>query len=104
MRPALRPTRWPLTAKVPLLVVALMIGVAVVIGKVVLDRLASDQESNLRLLTNAYLDGLSTAVLPHVARRDVWETFDTLDRAPTLLFQAGSRVNHGHADRKAHTL
>ncbi len=34
-----------------------------------------------RLLTNAYLDGLSAAVLQPVLRADVWETFDALDRA-----------------------
>jgi signal transduction histidine kinase len=72
---------WPLTVKVPLLVVLLMVGVAAVISHVVLLRLEHDQETNLRLLTGAYLDGLSTAVLPAVIRRDVWETFDALDRA-----------------------
>ncbi len=58
-----------------------MIGVAVLISQFVLSRLASDQESNLRLLTSAYLDGLSAAVLPAAQRADVWEAFDALDRA-----------------------
>lgn len=77
----LRVTSWPLTAKVPLLVAGLMIAVAVAISQIVLTRLAQDQETNLRLLSNAYLDGLSAAVLPAVIRSDVWETFDALDRA-----------------------
>src|SRR5579863_4390862 len=72
---------WPLAWKVPLLVAGLMVGIAAMISQVVLSRLASDQESNLRLLTNAYLDGLSAAVLQPVLRADVWETFDALDRA-----------------------
>ena len=73
--------RLPLTLKVPLLVAALVIVVAVIISQVVLSRLIKDQEANLALLANAYLDGLSAAVLPAVIRGDVWETFDALDRA-----------------------
>ena len=72
---------WPLTLKVPLLVAALMIAVAVIISQIVLSRLVKDQEANLTLLANAYLDGLSATVLPAVIRGDVWETFDALDRA-----------------------
>lgn len=80
---ALRRTfsRWPMTVKVPLLVAALMIAVAVVISNIVLTRLSDTQEEHLRQLTGAYLDGLSTALQPFVIRRDVWETFDVLDRA-----------------------
>ncbi|HEV2549433.1 MAG TPA: HAMP domain-containing sensor histidine kinase [Stellaceae bacterium] len=59
----------------------LMVAVAIVVSQVVLSRLERDQETNLRLLTSAYLDGLSAAVLPAVVRADVWETFDALDRA-----------------------
>jgi hypothetical protein len=44
---------WPLAWKVPLLVAGLMVGIAVMISQVVLGRLASDQESNLRQLTDA---------------------------------------------------
>lgn len=77
----LRITSWPLTVKVPLLVAGLMVAVAVAISQIVLSRLAKDQETNLRLLSNAYLDGLSAAVLPAVIRSDVWEAFDALDRA-----------------------
>ncbi|MBI1776215.1 MAG: HAMP domain-containing histidine kinase [Proteobacteria bacterium] len=74
-------TSWPLALKVPLLVAALMVAIAVTISQVVLSRLVKDQESNLALLTGAYLDGLSAAVLPAVIRGDVWEAFDSLDRA-----------------------
>ncbi len=76
-----RITSWPLAWKVPLLVAGLMVGIAVMISQVVLSRLASDQESNLRVLTDAYLDGLSAAVLQSTIRADIWETFDALDRA-----------------------
>ena len=72
---------WRLTVKVPLLVAGLMIAVAVVISQTVLSHLARDQEDKLSLLTDAYLDGISAAVLPAVIRADVWEAFDVLDRA-----------------------
>jgi two-component system, OmpR family, sensor kinase len=81
MRDVLHPRSWPLALKVPLLVAFLMIAVAVVVSHVVLQSLAEDQETNLRQLTESYLDGLSTALLPNVLRHDVWETFDILDRA-----------------------
>lgn len=72
---------WPLAWKVPLLAVGLLVGVAAVISQSVLNRLESDQENNLRLLTSAYLDGLSAAVLQSALHADVWEAFDALDRA-----------------------
>jgi signal transduction histidine kinase len=80
----LNPMRWRLTLKIPLLVVLLMVCVAVAISNVVLRRLAADQEMHLRELTDSYLDGLSAAVQPNLLRRDVWETFDALDRARGL--------------------
>src|ERR1700741_2528396 len=82
----------PLTAKIPLAVAALMILVATLVSQVVLSRLESDQENNLRLLAGAYLDGISAAVLPAVIRADVWETFDALDRARGKY--AGLAVRH----------
>ena len=72
---------WPLVVRVPVLVAGLMVTVAVTTSQVVLWRFAQDQESNLRLLTSAYLDGLSAAVLPALVRRDTREVFDALDRA-----------------------
>jgi signal transduction histidine kinase len=72
---------WPLVVKVPVLVAGLMVTVAVTTSQVVLWRFAQDQESNLGLLTGAYLDGLSAAVLPALVRRDVRAVFDALDRA-----------------------
>ena len=76
---------WPLVVKVPVLVAGLMVTVAVATSQVVLWRFAQDQKSNLELLTGAYLDGLSAAVLPALVRRDARGVFDALDRA----FDAG---------------
>jgi signal transduction histidine kinase len=78
------PWHWPLTLKIPLVVVLLMVAVALAISNVVMRRLAADQETHLRELADSYLDGLSTAVQPNLLRRDIWETFDALDRARGL--------------------
>jgi len=72
---------WPLVVKVPVLVAGLMVTVAFTTSQVVLWRFAQDQESNLKLLTGAYLDALTAAVLPALVRRDTREVFDALDRA-----------------------
>ena len=39
------------------------------------------QEERLRELARLHVEGLSVALGPAVLRRDVWEVFDTLDRA-----------------------
>lgn len=76
-----RPGRWPLALRVPVLVSLLMIAAAAVLSQGVLQRLSRDQERHLGELSAAYLDGLATALQPAAIRRDVWETFDALDRA-----------------------
>lgn len=75
------PINWPLVVKVPLFVVVLMVGVSVAISQVVLSRLEKIQEQSLADLSAAYLDGLSTAIVPFLVRQDVWETYDALSRA-----------------------
>jgi signal transduction histidine kinase len=79
---------WPLVVKVPVLVAGLMVTVAVTTSQVVLWRFAQDHESNLGLLTGAYLDGLSAAVLPALVRRDARGVFDALDRAQVHQYAA----------------
>ncbi len=76
-----RVLRLPLAIKVPLLVAALMIGVAAAISKLVLLRLEATQAAHFAELGGAYLDGLSTALHLSVIRRDPWEAFDALDRS-----------------------
>jgi len=58
-----------------------MLTVSTVITDGVLSRLASTQSRHLSELTNAYLDGISSSILPHLLRDDVWETYDALKRA-----------------------
>lgn len=74
-------SNWPLALKVPMLVAGLTVIVAIVISQVVLSRLAREQEASLRSITSAFMDGVSTAVTPGLLRQDVWEAFDSLDRA-----------------------
>ncbi len=74
----------PLRVKAPVIVAALTVCVAVIISQVVMARLTENQEKSLHQLTSAYLDGVATSVLPHVIRRDVWETFDALSRSRQL--------------------
>ncbi|MBB3900050.1 sensor histidine kinase [Roseococcus suduntuyensis] len=78
---ALAPRRWPLALRVPLLITLLMVGVAGAISKLVLVRLEAVQATHFEELSDAYLDGLSTALLPAMIRRDAWEAFDALDRS-----------------------
>jgi signal transduction histidine kinase len=72
---------WPVSWKAPLLAAGLLVAISATISQFVLNRLATDQEVNLHSLTDAYLDGISAAVVQPVLRGDVWETFDALDRA-----------------------
>jgi signal transduction histidine kinase len=76
----LRIAAWPLAVKIPVLVAGLMVSVAAVTSQVVLWQFVEDQKSNLLLLSKAYLDSVSAAILPAVVREDVWEAFDALER------------------------
>jgi signal transduction histidine kinase len=80
----IRPSSWPVVLKVPVLVALLMVAISVVLTDQVLKRLAESQERHFRELTAAYLDGLSSSVIPSVLRDDAWETFDSLDRSRSL--------------------
>lgn len=79
-----RPSHWPITIKVPLLVAALMLAISFVISNTVLSRLAQTQERHLQTLSRSYVDGLSANLLPQMLREDVWEVFDMLDRARSV--------------------
>lgn len=78
---ATKPFSWPITVKIPMLVVLLMFIVSAVITNRVLARLADTQERHLEQLASAYLDGLSASLIPSVVREDIWEVFDALDRS-----------------------
>ena len=84
------PRRWPLALRVPLLITLLMMGIAATISKLVLLRLEATQATHFEELSGAYLDGLSTALLPAMIRRDPWEAFDALDRSRTRYRGVGA--------------
>jgi signal transduction histidine kinase len=71
----------PITVKVPVVVVILMVAVGVTASERVLSRLVDTQERQLSDLANAYLDGLASPLIEPVLRGDPWEIFDILDQA-----------------------
>ncbi len=84
MKPLVNPSELPITVKVPLLVTVFMLAISFVISNTVLSRLAQTQERHLQTLSRAYVDGLSANLVPNILREDVWEVFDTLDRARSV--------------------
>lgn len=74
----------PITLKAPVLVVVLMVVISGVISERVLNRLAETQRRHIEGLVAAYLDGLSSSLVPHVLNDDIWEVFDALERSRSL--------------------
>lgn len=77
--------RWlapiPLSIKLPLLAVAMMVFVGTMASQQVLRSLAQVQDERIRELARMHVEGLSVALGPLVLRHDIWEVYDTLDRA-----------------------
>lgn len=73
--------RLPLSLKLPLLAAAMMVLVGAVASQQVLRALAQVQDARVQELARMHVEGLSVALGPLVLRRDVWEVYDTLDRA-----------------------
>ncbi len=80
-RTIFRPASWPISLKIPLVVALLTILIGSIFTERVLGKLSDIQDQNLKELSGAYLDGISSSVLPHVLRDDIWEVFDTIDRS-----------------------
>jgi signal transduction histidine kinase len=80
----------PLSLKVPLLAAILMVVVGIAASRQVLTSLGEVQDARLRELVAMHVDGLSVALGPQVLRQDIWEIFDTLDRATTA--SSGKRM------------
>ena len=74
---------WPISMKIPLVVAILMIAIGSLVTERVLAKLSEIQNQNLKELSGAYLDGLSSLVLPHILRKDIWEVFDAVERSKT---------------------
>jgi signal transduction histidine kinase len=72
---------WPISVRAPLVVALLMLIISVAVSNRVLTRLQETQEHNLQQLSAAYLDGVTTSLIPAVVNDDPWEAFDILDRS-----------------------
>jgi len=71
----------PLSIKLPLLAAAMMVLVGAVASQQVLRSLARVQDARVQELAQMHVEGLSVALGPLVLRHDIWEVYDTLDRA-----------------------
>lgn len=71
----------PLSLRAPLAVAALMLLVGAVASQQVLATLGDFQQARIRELAQLHIEALSVALGPHVLRNDVWEIYDTLERA-----------------------
>lgn len=71
----------PLFFRLPLLAAAMMVLVGAVASQQVLRALAGVQDARVQELAQMHVEGLAVALGPLVVRRDVWEVYDTLDRA-----------------------
>lgn len=73
--------RIPLSIRVPLLTALLMVALGVVASQQVLAALDRLQDARIREIARLHVETLSVALGPHVLRDDVWEVYDTLQRA-----------------------
>jgi len=93
--------RIPLSLRVPLLAAGLMILVGIIASRQVLSTLGQVQDARIRELAQLQVESLSVALGPHVLRDDIWEVYDTLERAAgetegrRMVFTAVAD-EHGH--------
>jgi len=73
--------RFPLSLQVPLITAALMLLVGFFASQQVLSTLGKVQNARIKELAQLQIEALSVALGPEVLRKDVWEIYDTLDRA-----------------------
>jgi signal transduction histidine kinase len=70
-----------LSIRIPLLVAVLMLSVGAVGSQLVLSALDRQQVARIQELARLHVEALSVALGPHVLRNDIWEVYDTLERA-----------------------
>lgn len=75
--------RIPISLRVPALTALLMIVLGILASQQVLTALSRLQDDRVRETALQHISGLSVALGPQVLRKDIWEVFDTLDRART---------------------
>ncbi len=95
--------RIPLSLRVPLLTVVLMLLVGVFASQQVLRTLENVQNARIRELAHLRIEALSVALGPLVLRKDVWEVYDMLVR--TMDESEVRRLNFtAVADETGHVL
>jgi hypothetical protein len=82
-------SEWPLTARVPMATGLLIFIVGIAISHVSMVWIFYEQKAVLHRLSDVYLDGVATAILPAVAAGDAVETTAALKRE--FLFDEGMR-------------
>lgn len=87
---ALRPGTWPVTVRVAVATAVLMVLLGLVASQQVLSTLGRVQDARLQEYARLHVEGLAVALGPFALHRDVWEVYDTLDRARTNA--SGERI------------
>lgn len=72
---------WPITIRVALATAILMVLFGVVASQQVLSTLGRFQDARLQEYARLHVEGLAVALGPFALHKDVWEVYDTLDRA-----------------------
>jgi signal transduction histidine kinase len=72
---------WPITIRVAVAMAALMVVFGLVASQQVLAALGRLQDARLQEYARLHVEGLAVALGPFVLHKDVWEVYDTLDRA-----------------------
>jgi signal transduction histidine kinase len=73
--------RVPISLRIPLMTAALMVLVGIIASQQVLSNLGDIQDARVREVAQLHVEALAVALGPNVLRKDVWEVYDTLDRA-----------------------
>lgn len=72
---------WPITIRVAATTAVLMVLLGLLASQQVLSTLGRLQDARLREYARLHVEGLAVALGPFALHKDVWEVYDTLDRA-----------------------
>lgn len=81
---------WPITIRVAVAAAVLMVLLGLVASQQVLSTMGRLQDARLQEYARLHVEGLAVALGPFVLHKDVWEVYDTLDRARANA--AGDRI------------
>ena len=81
---------WPITLRVALATAVLMVLLGLVASQQVLSTLGRLQDARLQEYARLHVEGLAVALGPFALHKDIWEVYDTLDRARTNV--SGERI------------